>query len=85
LQAVIADALKLDGLLEGASPEERRKLVSRKSMPGKSRKGAKDVEKQLGEREAPAGTPGQGRDSGLFATRRRGTSRLSSGQSARPR
>jgi hypothetical protein len=47
LQAVIADALKLDGLLEGASPGERRKLVKPEVDAWKVKKGAKDVEKQL--------------------------------------
>ena len=47
LQAVIADALKLDGLLEGASPGERRKLVAPEVDAWKVKKGAKDVEKQL--------------------------------------
>lgn len=47
LQAVIADALELDGLLEGASPSERRDLVKPEVTAWKVKKGARDVEKQL--------------------------------------
>lgn len=47
LQTVIADALELDGLLEGASPKERRQLVTPEVDAWKVKKGAKDLEKEL--------------------------------------